>query len=403
MQASDKKREMSPAHNKYPKNSITALTVIIYIIMAVDGLFVTMIGPLIPVFMVHYGISLSSGGLIVLFQGIGGILALFLGLMFAERFRKSLLINIAFSVFILSLFAITLKPSYGLLLLMFFVAGAGIKLVDAVLNACISDIYPERLGLYMNLLHASFGIGSLTGPFFSGILIGKGPDWNTVFLVIGIFCLILLIAYIILGRMTPAGKRIPANVASGNVFMALKNRTMMILGFISFLYGGIAVSLSIWIPSFMVQQMKSSALYSIIPVSMLWVGIIAGRIAFSFLTLKYDIRRLLLFGNLFAVIILALTAFLNRPAGYMAGYALTGFLISGIVPLSITFAGFTKKLNSTLISFMIILFVNAGSMLIPWLLGIVADKAGFWLFMILLVLIPLMVFIAVIFLPAPEK
>ena len=397
------KEKVNTTNKNNLENKFLPLTVILYLLMFINGISVTMIGPLMPVFVNQYEISISTSGLIILLKGIGALMALISGLAFAGMVRKSLLINIIFGIFIVSILLVSLEPSYIILLIFFFFTGASISLLDAVLNAYIAEMHSKKLGFYINLLHASFGVGALLGPFFSNAFIVSGLSWNTIFLTLAIFSSVILVFYILVQRIIPIDYKISESTRIYDVLILLKNKNMLILCFITFLFGGFAVASSTWMPTYMIQQMKSNAFISIIPVTLFWTGIITGRIVYSLLSLRFSIKYLLFFNSLLGGMALTAAIILNKPIGFIIGFILIGFLIGTIPPLSITLACSFNKWSNTLISTIIILSVNAGAMFIPWILGIIADNAGFLLFMISLAIIPFAISLATIFINRPKE
>jgi fucose permease len=391
------------AYKNTSKNKLLPLTVALYLLNFINGLTATMIGPLIPVYMSQYKISISTSGLVIMVTGIGGIAALIASIGYSGRTGTPFLIRAVFGIYIISIFLIALKPGYMLLLTIFFFAGASIKLLDAILNTYISDLHPEKLGFYVNLLHASFGIGALSGPFLSNIFISLGINWNFVFLALAVLSTIIYVNYILVQRNVPIDNKFSKSAKIYDVFVLLKNRNIVILCLITFLYGGFAISTSTWMPTFMTQQMKSNIFVSIIPVSLLWVGIIAGRIFYSFLSVKFNMKYILFFSSLLGGVVFTVAIIVNKPVAYIIGLTIAGFLSSPVVPLSIATASSQNKSSTSLTSTVIILFVNFGSMIVPWILGIVADKIGFWLFMIFLASIPFLMAISIAFLSQPEK
>ncbi|NLW10897.1 MAG: MFS transporter, partial [Clostridiaceae bacterium] len=142
------------------------LTAALFLIMGIYAISITMIGPIMPSVIEDYQIRLSQGGLMTTAQSIGGMLAvLFVGIM-AGRFKKTKLIIISFLVFGASLLLVSLSDIYAVLLVVFFVFGAGSRMADTLLNAYVSDLYNKKRGYYLNLLHMYFGIGALIGPIY---------------------------------------------------------------------------------------------------------------------------------------------------------------------------------------------------------------------------------------------
>jgi fucose permease len=396
------KEKIHEVHIK-SKSHALVLTLSLYFLMFAYGLSFTIIGPLIPIFIKQYLISISESGLILLLQGIGGFLSLIAGLVFADTIKKSLLIKIVFSIYGVSLLLIAIAPPYIILLILFFFVGASSRMLDSTLNAYISDIHTKKRGFFQNLLHASFGIGAILGSILPNIFLSKQLKWNIIFLVLGIFCIILFLVFILVQRIVILHDRVSLTISIGSIFNFLKNKNIIILCIISFLYAGLSSASSSWLPTLMNQKLQTSIFLSTIPVTLLWIGITGGRIINSTLSLKFNIKFLLLFSNLLGGMILISTILINKVVGYIIGFALVGFSISAILPLSISEGCNWYPSNTASVSALIILSLNAGIMIIPWVIGIITDKIGFWFSMSFLAALPLLISLFTAFLPNDRK
>ena len=173
--------------------STYAFTGYLYALMTIYAISITMIGPMMPHIIDEYGLRLSQGGLILTFQSIGGILAIIIGGIIADAVKKPLLILASYLSFGLALFIVGYISSFPVLLVIFFIFGAGTRISDTVLNAYVSDIHTARRGVFLNLLHTFFGVGALLGPIYARYLLEQGMPWNRVFSFLGLACIFIII------------------------------------------------------------------------------------------------------------------------------------------------------------------------------------------------------------------
>jgi fucose permease len=362
---------------------------------------VTMIGPLIPIFMDAYHVSLSQSGLVSLFQGLGGAITVFVGIAFVDTIRRSVLITAAFGTYCAATLLMAIAPPYLLLLVLFCFAGGGTRLMEAVLNAYVSDLHPARRGFFVTLLHACFGVGALLGPLFSTAFINAKVHWPYVFLALGSFCVVMLIVYTMVQRKMPVAR--PRAHASGikNIASLLKNRHIAWLFFMALFYVAFALSISMWMPSYMTRRLHTSAVLASLPVSAMWIGIICGRVVYSFLSLKHPVKYLLLFSSIAAGVVMIATVIINAPVAYVGGLCVAGFLVGATMPLSIAqgnnmAAGYSGAVSSLLTFAGVI-----GLLLFPWLIGVIADASSFWYGIALIALFPSGIAIFSALLPKP--
>ena len=383
------------------KAPLFALTVSLYVLMFAYAFSVTMIGPLIPIFMDAYHVSLSRSGLVPLFQGLGGAITVFMGIAFVDKMRRSVLITVAFGTYCAATLLMAIAPPYLLLLVLFCFVGGGTRLLDAVLNAYVSDLHPEKRGFAVTLLHACFGVGALLGPLFATVFVNAKVRWPYVFLALGSFCVVMLIVYTLVQRKMPAAK--PRAHSSGikNIASLLKNRHIVWLSFMALFYVAFALSISTWMPSYMTRRLHTSAVLASLPVSAMWIGIICGRLVYSFLSLKHPVKYLLLFSSIAAGVVMIATVIINAPVAYAGGLCIAGFLVGATMPLSIAqgntmVAGYSGAVSSLLTFAGVI-----GLLFFPWLIGVIADASGFWYGIALVALFPSAIAVFSSFLPKP--
>ncbi len=374
------------------------LTLSLFILMFAYAFSVTMIGPLIKVFMDDYGVSLSQSGLISLFQGLGGAISVFLGIAFADKVRRSLLIKVCFIVYCAAALLIALAPPYAVLLILFFLIGGSTRLLDAILNAYIADIHPGKRSFYLMLLHAAFGMGALLGPFVSTAFIHAGVHWTWIFLALGGFCVLILGFYALVQRKIPLAK--PEGKVTGlkNLVHLLKNKNIVLLCFLALSYVAFALSCSTWMPSYM-GELHQDVVFSSIPVISMWVGIISGRITVSFLSLKYPAKYLLLIGGMAGATAMAVAVFVNSPMAYVFGLLVAGFALGAVMPLSIAVGNNMLPAYSGSVSSLLTFSGIVGLMVFPPLIGLLADTLGFWYGIAVIVLFPCAVAVLAAFLP----
>ena len=389
-----------PALRKAP---LVVLTVGLYVLMFAYAFSVTMIGPLIPVFMDAYHVSLSRIGLVSLFQGFGGAVTVLFGIAFADRLRRSLLVKAAFGVYCAATLLIAVSPPYAVLLILFCLVGGGTRLLDAVLNAYVSDIHPAKRGFFLALLHACFGVGALLGPLFSTLFISAGVHWPYVFLALGSVCVAMLVVYTLVQRQLPVAR--PQVHASGltNIAGLLKDRDIVRLFFMALSYVAFALSISTWMPSYMTRRLHTGIILASLPVSAMWIGIVGGRVVYSFLSLKHPVRSLLLFSNILAGAVMVATVIINAPVAYVGGLCMAGFLVGATMPLSIAQGNNMKPGHSGAVSSLLTFASTVGLLLFPWLIGVIADAAGFWYGIALIALFPCAIAVFSAFLPAFAK
>jgi fucose permease len=145
---------------------------------------------------------------------------------------------------------------------------------------------------------------------------------------------------------------------------------------LAFGYVGFASSLSAWLPSRILQIEGAGILIAGMAVSVFWAGIISGRFVSSVMIQKFSAGCLLTFSNLICgVVLLAAICIKSNPKFLMTIYYLGGFFIGPTMPLAILDAKSKYGDNETVIP-IIMVFSTVGLMVIPWVIGNLAEVGG---------------------------
>lgn len=364
--------------------SATPLVIAMYAMIFFYAVSNTFIGPLVIVFMKQYEISLSANGLVSLSQGLGGILFLVIGIFYGDRLYKSTWIIITFGLYTVSLFFLAFASSYFQMLILFFFVGASTRLLDAIVNAQIAEIYQEKRAFFLSILHACFGLGALVGPLLSSLFVNANVQITFMFMGLGLLCALILALYLYIKKHTAISMTKAESKSIDAVIKLVKNPEILIMSLMAFLYVGYSLGMSAWFPTYMLQEMRSSVLFAGFMVSIFWVGVIAGRITHSFLSLRFKKRSLLIFGNILGGAAIVTATLINTPIAYAFGLFISAFFISAVMPLIIAMAGelFPKQTGSA--SSVIILGGALGLMVVPWVIGFVAETINFWVAVLVL-------------------
>ncbi|MGI6169560.1 MAG: MFS transporter [Christensenellales bacterium] len=366
------------------------LTIVLYLLMLAQALVTTIIGPLVSVFIEEYSISLSQNGLIPLMQGLGGVVSVLYGMMFSDSIKKSKLITIFFALYTVSMVAVSFSKTYALLVVLFFVIGASTKMIDAMLNAYVAELHQENRTLYLNLLHAFFGVGALTGSIVSGAFVSAEVRWPWIFITLGVFCCVLLAAFVLVNRKHPEVEaKSSSKVNFADVREIIKQKKIFVLAVLCLLYAGFYISISTWMPTYMQTFSGTGVMLAGITVSAFWVGVIVGRLISPLLTKKIGSKKLILSNCLIAGILFIVATAVGNPTLFMVVLVINGFLVGPVVPLCVSTASGLYPSNTGAASSLIFLFTAIGAFLVPWLVGVVAENMGFVAAFILCGLMPL--------------
>jgi len=279
--------------------------------------------------------------------------------------------------------------SFPLFLTAVFVVGAGVTALQTSANPYVSILGPEQSApVRLNLAQAFNSIGGTLAPLVAGAYILKDPDSlaskasiaNTVrapyiAIAAGLLILGLAVAFAHLPPITETQAFRPAKVGDALFGRSIRSYKHAVLGALGiFFYVGVEVGLaSIAVNYFKTQGMSSLKTASFL-VSLYWFGALVGRLLGSWILTKVRSGKLLgIFG--FAAAAMLLASMFTSGQVAIGTLVLCGFFNSIMFPniftLGIAGLGPMTSKGSGLIMSAVV-----GGAVIPYLLGVLADKMG---------------------------
>jgi MFS family permease len=268
------------------------------------------------------------------------------------------------------------SQSLWALVLAFFVAGlAGAIIV----NTCwmwLSAHIKENMAGSALALTLFFGVGMIIVPVVVGQAVDMGATWREVMLVEGGFTLLCALVFAFLPLLDIPERH---NVRLSHLKTVVAHDPRLLLGMLGagFMYTGAESAINVWLPKFQIDVFSAGDTWAGLSVTLFWLGLVVGRLAFIPLTKRFTATRLLLvciavmagFGVALALapsqassLVMAVGAGLGASAsyglissyaehfpGWQSGVAISLFILSGAV----------------------------GGIALPYLLGPLASAAGF--------------------------
>ncbi|MFP4016649.1 MAG: MFS transporter [Halanaerobiales bacterium] len=370
--------EVNKARNKETVNTGILSRLSTYFLMFSFAISATMLSPMMPEIISYFNLKLSQGGLILTLQSIGGVLVVVMAGVIADRVSKSRLMVLGFLLYIICLYLISIIPFFSLLLSLSFIFGIGSRLVDTLSNAYISDLYPEKKGRYLNILHSVFGIGALIGPLYTRFLLDNGYSWRHVFRFLGYASLPILVLFYLTQRGKPVIKH--SKESSGeheHVLELLKNKQIWILSIVMFFYVGHQAGVMLWTPMYIETYLRGSAVIASLSISIYWVGMIISRMTFSYFTRNHKNSVMIRWTSIIAGILLLLGLLSKQSWVVIAFLAVSGLLTGAFIPLLIDIASSKYPHNTGSATSVLYLSLNTSVMLYPWLIGLISESISF--------------------------
>jgi fucose permease len=372
--------------------------------MLQHGFILLLLGPLVPEMMESFGVGESTMGLVLSAGSLGFTIGPLISGLLIDRqgLKQTILLALGLETVLLVLFGFTsLLPFAALVNFFLMFASSGIETSANVIPTLITEGSP---GAVMNLVHFFFSVGAFIGPICIGIFLGGGGMWRTTFWAVAVPTVLLLIAVALL-RFPPRPSRRtaetetaagsegprpaapaaphPARAILTGMWKVLKNPAVVLGGFTLFLYVGAEIGFSVWVVNYLEKHLAFPKIQASGGLSLLWIGIMVGRLGNSLLARKLSARTLIAGSSLLGLCSGIIFIFLSNIVMIYTCVFFFGLAMAGTYPN--TMAAINRRFpgEAGFVTGVMTLGAGLGSMLFQWLMGMTAERAGLQLSMII--------------------
>lgn len=344
-----------------------------YGVFIINGMLALSVGSLLPYIRDSRGLDYAFCGMIVSLHSIGNLIASFLCGALAEIWgrKKSILFFDAF--FVLSFLFIIFSSNTFLLALAFFCSGMARGATSNFCNTSINELAPGKASL-LNGLHAMFAIGAFAFPLLLLAMTRTSSEhWiYACYLMVFMGCLSWTMF-----AMIPDGskKQTSGDAGKKGDFAFFKEPMFQLCTLTLFFYLCAEQGVIGW----MITYFKDTGLLpeslSQVTASLLWIMILTGRLLTAWLSSKVSKEWLLLAMGFGLVGFFFLLLFSTTTAWILLGIMGFGFSMAGLYPTIVSFCGNLIQRYSLSWSF-ILTIASLGSILMPSIIGKIAETAG---------------------------
>ncbi|MCX7028629.1 MAG: MFS transporter [Spirochaetes bacterium] len=254
--------------------------------------------------------------------------------------------------------------------------GLGQGLIEVVSELEVIHLEREGKSRLMNLAHAVFAVGAIASPGLTAAFLGRGVDWQLLFpAAAGLIAALAVFAAAFRFPRDVRGFAAPGDHAGHGALALLRREPLLVLiTLLIFFYVGSELGTSNWISEYFVVSLGLPAIRAAFAVSVLWAGLLAGRLVISFAWHGQRHERLMLV--LAAACTVALPALLAVRAPWLAFTLVfvTGLGLSGIYPLGISLTG--QHFGTGMAVGIATTGAGIGSFTFPFLMSGIAQAVG---------------------------
>ncbi|MBO5303334.1 MAG: MFS transporter [Lachnospiraceae bacterium] len=343
-----------------------------YSVFIINGMLALSIGSLLPFIRDAKGLDYAFCGLIVSLHSVGNLISSFIsGILpvFIGR-KKSILTFNAF--FAIAYLLIAFSGNKWAIALAFVLTGLARGATSNFCNTVINNLAPGKAGV-INGLHAMFSIGAFSFPILLTVLTtADAANW--------IYACYFMLAMGILSWslyfMIPLDSdKVERKQGGETDFGFFKEPLFYLCTATMFFYLCAEQGVIGWMVTYFQDTGLMPEWFSQISASVLWIMILAGRLTTAWLSAKVKKERLLLVMGIGIVLFFFLLITSTNGVLIVLGVIGFGYSMAGIYPTTVAISGHINKKYPLAWSFQLT-FASLGSILMPSVIGKIAESAG---------------------------
>lgn len=353
-----------------------ALLVTAFVLNLLYAMYISGLGVILPAVGKTFQLGIEVKARLFPASFIGAVVGVLLTGSLSDRFGRKPVLLLCLALYITGLFCCGAASSFALALLAAPLIGAGSAGMQSVMNAALSDLFPERRAVVLNFMQVAFGVGAILSPTLVQQALAAGIGWRLLYFALAIGAITATVALSLLPMPRPPSGR--AAPGLGALFSTLANPFVGVLCLAQLLYAGAEVGFFSWLPTYFQEHVPHGARWAGVIVSLFWIGMTVGRLCTGWMLVRFalvPLRRTLATGGALCV---ALTLLGTTPMTVMLWVMLTGLCFGGIY--SVILAEGTERFPGVAGTVLgaISAAGNIGVALVPWAVGALVNSGVDW-------------------------
>lgn len=340
--------------------------------------------PLFPFVKANVGASEGQFGLLLLFLGLGSVIAMPVTGIIAARYGAASMVRLGGGGMAMSLPFVGLADSGTALAIVLFLFGASLGTIDVAMNVHGAEIEIRERRPLMSGFHAQFSIGGFCGAALMTALLSLG--------VSVIYALVLGAAVVLVAVVLTATRLLQVSGAAPEALAFPRGIVLLLaaLAAITFLAEGAVLD---WGALLIVERDLASVQNAGMGYILFSVAMVAARLTGDRIVAALGEFYVLVFGGILAIAGVAVILLSPWPVVALTGFILIGLGAANIVPVVFSIAGRQTIMPAGLAIASVTTTGYAGILLGPTLIGFAAQQISlpnaFWILVVLLAIIPL--------------
>lgn len=337
-----------------------------YITFLLSGVCAISTGIIVSILQDKYGFAYGMTGTLLSIFSIGNMAASFLSGILPSKIGAKRTVLLLCSGYLIGYLLMAFLGLIGVLMAAFLMVGLA---KGCALNNCtvlVGQNAPDRTK-GMNIMHACYATGAMLCPFLVGALLRV----NNTLPMLGVAVVGLAMWLVFFGTKFP--ERETAGKKDKPDFSFMKDKTFWLLTALIFCQNAAETSVTGWMVTYYKGEQILSGTLSTYTVTIMWAATLVARLLIAFVfPIKNTFKGLTVMG-IGCTVMYVLLVIAHQPVFAILSLFAFAFAMAGVNPVAV--AGVGKMMNTTSMGVMLPLG-SIGAIVMPWIIGIVAEKVS---------------------------
>lgn len=351
----------------------------LYLGYILSGAVITIFGAILPHLIEEEQLNYAVAGGLISILAIGNFCASIIYPLAKRHFSHRAVVVAITVLSPIVMLLLTIHPPVAFMYLLVFVLGIT-KGTVTIINNLAMNVATNSSTKYLNILHTTFAVGAFASPFIMAALLALGFPWRIIMYILCVSGAVFPLNYWTMDyRMLEAPQPSAANAgdhhADGPTRALLTNRSFLIITFIMFMYVGFENTVNGWFVTYLKDTGVMTSALATAMVSVTWIMMMAGRMGTAQFLQHVNKLRIILVSALIDFV--AIVLLVNTHTATMAAIiiAVLGLGMSAIYPTTVAAAG--PIIEGSTMGLSLLTGISAiGGIVVPQIIGILADQVG---------------------------
>ncbi|HHV62643.1 MAG TPA: MFS transporter [Firmicutes bacterium] len=359
----------------------------------------TLTGAILPNLISEFNLDFGQAGVVSAIQSLTSLPVMFVTGFLSDRVGAVRVLLIGLILLTACPVLMAIAPSYAFLILGTGALGVALGFIDPMTNAVLVERGGPRKGEILGLLHASYGLGAAIFPMVIAFALARGMSWRLSLAIITLFAASSTVLFhlhrdreanrhrnqVHQEPAPPRGAKVP-EASPGSPAVATHHRqkpgalwrSPRIWTIIPamFFYSGAYRNVVVWTVVYFKEILGTTQVVGSLALFALFMLIVVGRLISAKMSDSIDNLLLLTIYMVGAALGLLPVPWVNSPVSGFLAIAAFGLASAGIFPVITSYATGLFPGRSGTVTGLIYGSAAGGAIVLPWILGKIADSLG---------------------------